>query len=120
VLSALQTHANCKRFHEYLAGSYFDGTVSGAFDYGMEVMMDHIAAWRRRDLNEACRIWESGLSDLQEYVRTPRLHVRYKAAAWLRGTIPFPFYETSRAKAEEGRIIDASEALDYGRNGCCP
>jgi dihydrodipicolinate synthase/N-acetylneuraminate lyase len=56
-------------------------------------MIDHINAWKRRDLEEACRIWRSGLEDLHEYVYSDysRLHVRYKAAAWLRGLMPLPF-----------------------------
>jgi dihydrodipicolinate synthase/N-acetylneuraminate lyase len=85
--------ASARFFHEYLATDYFDGTVSGSFNYAMESMIDHIDAWKRRDLEKACRIWKSGLEDLHEYVYSDysRLHVRYKLATWLRGLIPLPF-----------------------------
>lgn len=104
-------HAQCKRFHEYLATRYFDGTVSGAFNYAMDPMMDHITAWKRRDLNEACRIWESGLSDLQEYVSSLRLHVRYKTATWLRGTIPFPFMRPPGPKPTKEELLTLRRLL---------
>jgi len=59
----------------------------------MEPMMAHIAAWRRRDLEEACRIWNTGMGELHSYVYSDysRLHIRYKTATWLRGLIPSPF-----------------------------
>jgi dihydrodipicolinate synthase/N-acetylneuraminate lyase len=55
-------------------------------------MLAHIAAWRRGDLSEARRTWNSGLAALQEYIYSDfsRLHIRYKAATWLRGWIPTP------------------------------
>jgi dihydrodipicolinate synthase/N-acetylneuraminate lyase len=85
--------ATAKFFHENLATNSFDGTVTGSLNYAMEKMIDHINAWRRRDITEACKIWESGLADLHEYVYSDysRLHIRYKTATWLRGLIPLPF-----------------------------
>lgn len=85
--------ATAKFFHENLATGLFDGTVTGSFNYAMEKMIDHINAWRRGDAKEACTIWASGLAELHEYVYSDysRLHVRYKAATWLRGLIPLPF-----------------------------
>lgn len=81
-----------KYFHENLANDAFDGTSSGAFNYAIEPMVDHILAWRRGDVAEASRIWESGLAQLHEYVFSDfgRLHVRYKIATWLRGFINSP------------------------------
>jgi dihydrodipicolinate synthase/N-acetylneuraminate lyase len=80
-------------FHENLASRQFDGTVSGSFNYSLEPMIDHINAWRRGDVEEACRIWDGGLSEIHEYVYGDfsRLHIRYKTAAWLRGVISNPF-----------------------------
>lgn len=80
-------------FHEYLANAYFDGALSGGFNYAMEPMIDHINAWNARDIDEACKIWQSGLSELHDYVYSEfsRLHTKYKAACWLRGLIPIPF-----------------------------
>jgi len=85
--------STAKFFHEYLATDFFDGTVSGSFNYAMESMIDHIEAWRGQDVGEASRIWKAGLVDLHEYVYGDysRLHIRYKAATWLRGLIPLPF-----------------------------
>jgi dihydrodipicolinate synthase/N-acetylneuraminate lyase len=55
-------------------------------------MLDHLEAWKRRDLETACRIWNSGVVQLHEYIADMgRLHTRYKTAAWLRGLIPNPF-----------------------------
>jgi 4-hydroxy-tetrahydrodipicolinate synthase len=80
-------------FHENLATGYFDGALSGSFCYAMEPMIDHITAWKKKDLNEANKVWKSGLEDLQYYVDATlsRLHSRYKAATWVRGLIPLPF-----------------------------
>ena len=80
-------------FHENLATGYFDGALSGSFCYAMEPMVDHITAWKNKDLEEVNRVWKSGLEDLQYYIdeTLARLHIRYKAAAWVRGLIPLPF-----------------------------
>ena len=84
--------ALASRFHEYNATGYFDGTLSGFWNFAFEPMLDHLDAWRRRDLETACRIWDSGLVQLHEYIADMgRLHTRYKTAAWLRGLIPNPF-----------------------------
>lgn len=87
-------------FHEYLATGCFDGTVSGSFNYAMEPMIDHIEAWRRGDAKGALEIWNSGLSELHEYVYSEysRLHVRYKAACWLRGLIDEPLMRPPQPK----------------------
>jgi len=81
-----------KYFHENLANDAFDGTSSGAFNYALEPMIDHIRAWRQGDVRRATEIWQGGLAQLQEYVFADfgRLHVRYKAATWLRGLIANP------------------------------
>jgi len=100
-------------FHENLATGYFDGTVSGSFCYAMEPMIDHINAWRRGDIGEACRIWNSGLADLHDYMYSElsRLHVRYKAACWLRGLIPLPFMRAPMPKPKKEEILTPRELL---------
>lgn len=117
-LRALDRHvgilrASARFFHEYLATDYFDGTVTGAFNYAMESMIDHINAWRRRDVDEACRIWKAGLADLHEYVYSDysRLHVRYKAATWLRGLIPLPFMRPPMPKPRKEEILTLRQLL---------
>ena len=100
-------------FHENLASRQFDGTVTGSFCYAMEPMIDHITAWRKGDLKEACRIWESGLAQLQEYIYSDygRLHIRYKAASWLRGNIPNPFMRPPLPKPRKDEIQTLRELL---------
>ena len=93
-------------FHESLATGYFDGTVSGFFNYAMEPMIDHINAWRNKDIDEARRIWHSGLFELQQYVASQmtRLHTKYKIATWLRGLIPNPFQRPPLPKPRKAEV----------------
>lgn len=100
-------------FHETLATGYFDGTLSGSFNYAMEPMIDHINAWRRKDIDEARRIWLSGLLTLHEYVYygNNRIHVRYKVACWLRGLIPNPFMRPPQPKPRKEEVLTLRELL---------
>lgn len=81
------------RIHEHLACGELDGTSTGGWNYAMEPMVDHIQAWRAGDYARALEIWDSGLSQLHDYVwaEWSRLHIRYKIATWLRGLIDSPF-----------------------------
>jgi len=81
-------------YQEKLAAGYFDGSVSGSFNYAMEPMLEHYLHWQDGDIAAATRVWEGGLRQLQEYVyaeNKTKLHPRYKAAAWLRGFIDHPY-----------------------------
>lgn len=84
--------AVAKYFHENLASNAFDGTSSGAWNYALEAMLDHVEAWDEADVSRAQEVWEGGLAALQEYVFSEysRLHIRYKTACWLRGFINSP------------------------------
>jgi 4-hydroxy-tetrahydrodipicolinate synthase len=106
VLAAL-----AKFFHENLANDQFDGTSSGAWNYAPEPMMEHILAWRRGDVKRATEIWNGGLAQLQEYVfaEMSRLHIRYKAAAWIRGFLDNPLMRPPMPKPRREEV----EAL-YG------
>ena len=117
-LRALERHvgvlgASAHYFHENLATGYFDGTVSGSFNYAMEPMIDHINAWRRGDLHEANGIWKSGLENLQYYIYADygRLHVKYKAGAWLRGLVPSPFLRAPMPKPRRNEVERLRELL---------
>jgi dihydrodipicolinate synthase/N-acetylneuraminate lyase len=79
----------------------------------MESMINHITAWKRRDIEEACRIWKSGLEDLHEYVYSDysRLHVRYKIATWLRGLIPLPFMRPPMPNPRREEVVALRELL---------
>lgn len=93
-------------FHETLATGYFDGTVTGSFCYGMEPMIDHINAWRQKDIDLARKIWHSGLAKLHYYIYfdAARLHTKYKVAAWLRGLIPSPFMRPPQPKPKKEEV----------------
>ena len=103
-------------FHENLASGQFDGTVTGSFNYALEPMIDHIMAWRRGDINEARRIWDAGLSELKEYIYSDygRLHIRYKAATWLRGYISNPFMRPPIPKPRKDEIQILRDLLVKG------
>ncbi len=100
-------------YHENLACGQFDGTVTGSFNYAVEPMIDHILAWRNGDIKEATRIWDSGLSELQEYIYAEfsRLHVRYKIATWLRGYISNPFMRPPMPKPRKEEVQRILELL---------
>jgi len=100
-------------YHANLASGYFDGTATGALNYSMETMVDHIEAWRRKDIDEALRIWKSGLEDLQHYVFSDysRFHVKYKEATWLRGLIPRPLARPPMPKPKKEELITLRKLL---------
>jgi 4-hydroxy-tetrahydrodipicolinate synthase len=93
-------------FHENLASGMFDGTVTGSFNYGLEGMIDHIQAWRRKDIDEARRLWNAGHAELHEYVYSEfsRLHIRYKVGAWLRGFLSNPFMRPPMPKPRKEEV----------------
>ncbi len=98
--------ALAKFFHENLANDQFDGTSSGAWNYAPEPMMEHILAWRRGDVKRATEIWNGGLAQVHEYVfaEMSRLHIRYKAAAWIRGFIDNPLMRPPMPKPRRAEI----------------
>ena len=100
-------------FHENLASDCFDGTASGSWNYSPEPMLDHIVAWRKGDLQEARRIWDRGLAEIQEYVYSEfsRLHIRYKTATWLRGFISNPFMRPPMPKPRKAEVQKLLEVL---------
>jgi 4-hydroxy-tetrahydrodipicolinate synthase len=78
-------------FHEHLAAGNFDGTMSGFWNVSLEPMLDHVEAWKSEDVATARKIWNGGLSELQNYIKGDgRMHIRYKIGAWLRGHIDRP------------------------------
>ena len=100
-------------FQENLATGYFDGAVTGSFNFAMEPMIDHINAWRRNDIVEARRIWKSGLEDLHAFVSSnyARIHIVYKAATWLRGLIPLPFMRPPVPKPRKEEVLTLHHLL---------
>jgi 4-hydroxy-tetrahydrodipicolinate synthase len=96
-------------FHENLANDYFDGTVSGSWNYSPEPMLEHILAWQKGDWKGALKIWQTGLAELQEYVYSDfgRLHIKYKTATWLRGFISNPYMRPPlpKPRKEEVKVL---------------
>jgi len=105
--------ANAVFFHEALANDLLDGTLTGSLSYAMEPMVDHIQAWRNKDIDTARKIWNGGLMQLQEYVYSDysRLHNRYKIAAWLRGLVPHPFMRPPLPKPFEEEVVQLKQLL---------
>ncbi|KAF2993661.1 dihydrodipicolinate synthetase [Curvularia kusanoi] len=94
-------------FHENLAMGHFDGTVTGSFNYALEPMVEHIAAWESGNLELARKIWwDDGLAELHEYIYQTfgRLHVRYKVACWLRGLIESPLMRQPMPKPRKEEV----------------
>ncbi|QRP43049.1 dihydrodipicolinate synthase family protein [Amycolatopsis sp. FDAARGOS 1241] len=99
--------ATAVNFHENLAMDLFDGTVTGSFNYALEPMLEHIAAWRAGDLEGARKIWlDGGLMALHEFVYAEwgRLHIRYKTATWLRGLIDSPLMRSPMPKPLKAEV----------------
>lgn len=99
--------APANQFHHNLADGYFDGTVTGSFNYSMENMIDHINAWKNKNIEKAIEIWNGGLAELQEYVASEltRLHIKYKTATWLRGLIPSPFMRPPQPQPHKAEVM---------------
>jgi dihydrodipicolinate synthase/N-acetylneuraminate lyase len=95
-------------YHEYLASDLLDGVLTGAMVYSLDQILAHIAAWRDGDIARAKAIWDGGLAQLHDYVYSThsRLHVKYKAAAWLAGEIGSPFM---RAPLPKPRLAEVAE-----------
>jgi 4-hydroxy-tetrahydrodipicolinate synthase len=100
-------------FHEYLAARLFDGTATGALNYGLDLMLEHIAAWRAGDLERARQLWDGGLAQLHEYVYADhaRLHVRYKVATWLRGWIGSPRMRPPLPEPRRAEVTNLAQLL---------
>ncbi len=80
-------------FQEHFANDEFDGTLTGAWNYAKEPMLDHMLAWKAGDIKRATEIWHGGLRQLQEYVfHFGNQYINYKVATWLHGLIPNPFF----------------------------
>lgn len=107
--------AGAYKFQEAFAYGYFDGTVSGFWNYSMEIMLPYLEAWRTNDVVKAREILFSGFMDLHEYVLGTggemRLHTAYKAATWLRGLIPDPFMRAPQRKLRPEEVRNLRDRL---------
>ena len=95
---------------------YFDGTVSGSWNYAMEPMIDAIVAARdEKNPAKGEAIWKDGLLDLHRIVSDStlgyRLHAAYKLTTWLRGLIPDPFLRAPQRKLPVEQMVELRDAL---------
>lgn len=101
------------RYQENLANDQFDGACSGSFCYALEPMVEHIGFWRQGQVEEATKLWKGGLCALHEFVYSDysRLHIRYKVAAWVAGTVSSPFMRDPIPAPSLQEARDAHELL---------
>lgn len=80
-------------FHTCLVCGLVDGAVHGQYMYCKEPLVEHDLAWQRGDLAEVTRIYTQQIVPVREFLYDDhsRQHIRYKAAAWLRGRCAHPF-----------------------------
>lgn len=108
--------AGAHKFHEALAYGYFDGTVSGFWNYSMEQMLDYLDAWKKDDVVKAREILYDGFLELHDYVigtgGEMRLHSAYKVATWLRGLIPAPFMRAPQRKLRTEEVRKLRDLLN--------
>jgi len=99
--------------HENHADRMFDGTSSGAWNYALEPMMEHLKLWRKGDWKAATDLWEGGLAQLHQCIFEDigRLHVKYKTAVWLRGIIASPVMRAPMPKPRLAEIEEVKAAL---------
>jgi 4-hydroxy-tetrahydrodipicolinate synthase len=108
--------AGAASMHRAIVGGYFDGTVSGSWNYAMEPMIDAIVAARDdKNLAKAEAIWADGLLDLHRLVsdssRGYRLHSAYKVSTWLRGLIPSPFLRAPQRRLPINEVLELRDAI---------
>lgn len=108
--------AGAAAMHPAILGGYFDGTVSGSWNYAMEPTLEAIVAARdEQDIAKAERIWGDGLLALHRTVTNRdkgyRLHSSYKICTWLRGLIPDPFLRAPQRRLPLEEVIEFREAI---------
>jgi 4-hydroxy-tetrahydrodipicolinate synthase len=108
--------AGANGMHEAILDGYFDGTVSGSWNYAMEPMVDAIVAARDEgDIERAERIWDDGLLALHAAVgnreKGYRLHAAYKVTTWLRGLIPDPFLRPPQRRLPIDQVLELRQMV---------
>lgn len=108
--------AGAGAMHGAIVDGYFDGTVSGSWNYAMEPMIDAIVAARdEKNAAKGQAIWADGLVELHRIVSDStlgyRLHAAYKLSTWLRGLIPDPFLRAPQRRLPVEQMVELREAL---------
>jgi dihydrodipicolinate synthase/N-acetylneuraminate lyase len=108
--------AGAAAMHDAILGGYFDGTVSGSWNYAMEPTLDAIVAARdEKNAEKAQAIWADGLLALHRAVTDStngyRLHSAYKVCTWLRGLIPDPFLRAPQRRLPANEVAELRDFL---------
>jgi 4-hydroxy-tetrahydrodipicolinate synthase len=108
--------AGAANMHPAIVNGWFDGTVSGSWNYAMEKTLDAIVAARdQKDVATAERLWGDGLLALHRTVSSSekgyRLHSAYKLCTWMRGLIPDPFLRAPQRRLPLEQVIELRDAL---------
>jgi len=108
--------AGAAAMHGAIVDGYFDGTVSGSWNYAMEPMIEAIVAARDdKNVTKARAIWDDGLLKLHRVVADStlgyRLHAAYKLTTWLRGLIPDPFLRAPQRRLPLPQMLEMRDAL---------
>jgi dihydrodipicolinate synthase/N-acetylneuraminate lyase len=112
--------AGAGSFHNAIVGGYFDGTVSGFWNYSMEPMVEAIVAARdKKDVAAAEAIWSNGLLALHRSVSGQkygyRLHSAYKVCTWLRGHIADPFMRAPQRRLPLEEVAELRDLMKAAR-----
>jgi dihydrodipicolinate synthase/N-acetylneuraminate lyase len=108
--------AGAANMHPAIQNGWFDGTVSGSWNYAMEKTVDAIVAARdEKDNTKAERLWGDGLLALHRTVTNAdkgyRLHSAYKLCTWMRGLIPDPFLRAPQRRLPVEQVVELRDAL---------
>ena len=108
--------AGAGNMHPAIQNGWFDGTVSGSWNYAMEKTLDAIVAARdEKDAAKAERLWGDGLLALHRTVTNSekgyRLHSAYKLCTWMRGLIPDPFLRAPQRRLPVEQVVELRDAL---------
>jgi 4-hydroxy-tetrahydrodipicolinate synthase len=111
---ALRTHAPRVAIMGAAAHYFHENLATGSWNYALKPMLNHIQAWKQKDLDSAVKIWNGGLVQLHEYIYSEwgRLHVRYKIAAWLCGLVDSPLMRPPMPKPRQVEIDAIAKLLE--------
>lgn len=108
--------AGAANMHPAIVNGWFDGTVSGSWNYAMEKTVDAIVAARdEKSAAKAEALWADGLLALHRAVANSekgyRLHSAYKLCTWMRGLIPDPFLRAPQRRLPPAEVVELRDAL---------
>jgi dihydrodipicolinate synthase/N-acetylneuraminate lyase len=108
--------AGAANMHPAIMNGWFDGTVSGSWNYAMEKTVDAVVAARDdKDPAKAEALWADGLLALHRTVASSekgyRLHSAYKLCTWMRGLIPDPFLRAPQRRLPLAEVVELRAAL---------